>query len=283
VIDASLPARHTGGVHSDERLESGYGPATPAGDNVCNDFVRGEAAGYRRLAQARGDRVAADADLALTMTDGSSPTPFGNAAFTERPLEPDEWEAAAARLHAFYGAAAGGPFLVFSAWPTPDLRGRGFGLVGHPPLMWRPHVPITADAPQGVQIERVDASTIATFEQVLVEGYPVPELQQSTAGRMFPPATLDAGWSLWLGSLDGTPVATAAAFDDGRLGHVEFIASLPSARGRGIGAAMTAVATAAYDRPATLIASDPGRPIYERLGYVALLRYTLWAGFRSST
>jgi hypothetical protein len=25
-----------------------------------------------------------------------------------------------------------------------------------------------------------------------------------------------------------------------------------------------------------LIASDPGRPVYERMGYVSLLRFTLW-------
>ncbi len=52
-------------------------------------------------------------------------------------------------------------------------------------------------------------------------------------------------------------------------------------RGRGIGRAMTAAATAAAtDRPAMLISSDDGRPVYDRLGYLPLLRFTLWAGHR---
>lgn len=46
---------------------------------------------------------------------------------------------------------------------------------------------------------------------------------------------------------------------------------------------MTAHATlAAPNLPAVLIASDLGRPVYERLGYRPLLRYTLWAGHRAS-
>jgi hypothetical protein len=30
------------------------------------------------------------------------------------------------------------------------------------------------------------------------------------------------------------------------------------------------------EAPAALIASDLGRPVYERMGYVALVRFTLW-------
>jgi hypothetical protein len=37
------------------------------------------------------------------------------------------------------------------------------------------------------------------------------------------------------------------------------------------------------DKAATLIASDLGRPIYERLGYVALLRITYWIGMRTTS
>ena len=52
-------------------------------------------------------------------------------------------------------------------------------------------------------------------------------------------------------------------------------------RGRGYGAAITA-ATIGVDpsKPATLIASDLGRAVYERLGFVAILRVTYWLGLR---
>jgi hypothetical protein len=58
---------------------------------------------------------------------------------------------------------------------------------------------------------------------------------------------------------------------------VEFVAVLPDARGKGAGAAVTAAATTAFDgQPAALIASDDGQPVYERLGYLRLERWTVW-------
>ena len=48
-------------------------------------------------------------------------------------------------------------------------------------------------------------------------------------------------------------------------------------RGRGFGADITdAAATADPTMPATLVASDLGRPVYERLGFVAYYRIHLW-------
>jgi hypothetical protein len=52
-------------------------------------------------------------------------------------------------------------------------------------------------------------------------------------------------------------------------------------RGAGFGTAITAAASdAAPGRTAMLIASDLGRPIYDALGYLPLLRYTLYIGTR---
>jgi len=63
--------------------------------------------------------------------------------------------------------------------------------------------------------------------------------------------------------------------------RVENIVALPEVRGRGIGLAITA-ATIAVDpsKPATLVASDLGRPIYEQLGFVAIGRVSYWIGTR---
>ena len=64
-----------------------------------------------------------------------------------------------------------------------------------------------------------------------------------------------------------------------RLVRVDNIATLDSARGRGYGLAITAAAAAVDpSKPATLIASDLGRGVYERLGFVAMLRFTYWIG-----
>ena len=58
---------------------------------------------------------------------------------------------------------------------------------------------------------------------------------------------------------------------------VENVAVMPAARGRGAGAAVTWAATSAFpSQPAVLIASDDGQPVYARLGYQRLERWTIW-------
>jgi hypothetical protein len=62
---------------------------------------------------------------------------------------------------------------------------------------------------------------------------------------------------------------------------IEMVAVRPEVRGGGIGAAITAAATLTEPtRTASLIASDLGRPTYDRLGYLPLTRYSLWLGQR---
>ena len=49
--------------------------------------------------------------------------------------------------------------------------------------------------------------------------------------------------------------------------------------GTAIGAAITWAATLADPtKPAVLIASDPGQPVYERMGYLRVMRLTMWGG-----
>jgi hypothetical protein len=273
-------------METDEVLESGYGPNAPRGDNLLNDFVQGEAEAFAELARARGDRVVEDDEFAVTLTDGGSPTPFGNVAVVRRPLRDDEWPAAARRMHHFYAEQTGGPFMTFCGWPTPDVRGLGFGAIGHPPLMVRPPAAVVAAAPEGFEVRRVTGSDdAAAYERTFIAGYPVPELEPHARGVVIGEAPApDSPWHHFLGLLDGTPVATGSAFVDEHHVHVEFISALPECRGRGIGHAITVAATLADPgRPALLIASDLGRPVYERLGYVTLSRFTLWAGHRGYT
>jgi hypothetical protein len=272
-------------VETDEVLETGYGPRTARGDNLTNDFAQGEADAFAALADARGDRALDDTELDLTLRDSGSGSPFGNVALVRRPLGEEEWRAAATRMHDFFAQAAGGPFMLFSAWPTPNLRGLDFGLVGHPPMMLRPAGTYELSPPDGLEIRRVDdAASAEDWEYVMVHGYPVPEVQPFAPGCILPEAALAAdGWRHYLGVLDGKPVATGSAYVDPQHIHVEFISALDDVRGRGIGAALTAAATTTEtDRPAMLIASDAGKATYDRMGYQTLSRFTLWAGHRRS-
>ena len=270
-------------METDEELETGYGPSTPAGDNLCNDYTRDLAHSYSALAVGRGDRVFGDDELALTLTDGGSPALFGNIAVVGRPLDEVGWREAAARMHSFYGERPGGPFLLFSAWPTPDLVPLDFGRIGHPPLMVRMPAPLELAPLDGVEIRPVvDAASAEDWERALVDGFPEPALQPVQPGCLLPEqAVAVEGWRHWVGYLNGQPVGTASAWVADHHLHVEFIATAEDARGRGIGRALTATATLAQpDLPAMLVSSDLGRSVYERLGYRSLLRFSLWSGHR---
>ena len=99
---------------------------------------------------------------------------------------------------------------------------------------------------------------------------------------MFAPAILATDWRLFVGYEDDRPVATAGAFVTPTLTVVESVTARAEVRGQGYGAAITAAATFAEpSNPAMLIASDLGRGTYDRLGYLPLLRYSLWIGTRA--
>jgi hypothetical protein len=222
-------------METDEALESGYGPDAPRGDNLLNDFAQGEAEAFAELGRARGDRVQEDDEFALMMSDGGSPTLFGNVVVLRRPLLEHEWPLAARTMHEFFAASEGGAFMTFCAWPTPDVRELGFGAVGHPPLMLRPPGPDATPLPDGFEVHTVtDAAMAAQYERTLVVGYPVPEIDPDATGNFInPDATAAPRWRHYLGLLDGAPVATGAAFVDDDHVHVEFISTLAEARGRG--------------------------------------------------
>lgn len=170
------------------------------------------------------------------------------------------------------------PHLFVSPWPTRDLREHGLGLAGHPPLMVR--LPGTTTTPPitDLDVRQVtDERGLAEAERVLVEGYPFPELQPFTAGLLYDPSCLDGPTTIWVGYDGDVPLATSVAHNAAGVTLVENVAVLPAGRGRGAGAAITWAATVQHPgQPAALIASDFGQPVYARLGYVRLERWTVW-------
>jgi len=170
------------------------------------------------------------------------------------------------------------PYLLVSAWPTPDLTPHGLGLVGHPPLMFRSPSPVTESPPSDLDVRWVEgAAELADAERVLVEGYPMPELQPFAPGALYAPPLLETTTRVVVAYDDDVPIATAAAHSAHGITLVEGVAVMPSARGKGAGAAVTVAATTAYPgQPAVLLASDDGQPVYARLGYLRLERWTIW-------
>jgi GNAT superfamily N-acetyltransferase len=142
-------------------------------------------------------------------------------------------------------------------------------------------------APAGLEITPArDDADLEDFVEAFARGYEMPDW----AARAWAEATAAAGlerapWRIHVGRLDGRPVASAIAVPGGGAVGLYGVATVPEARGRGIGAAMTLAplveAAAAGHRHAALFSSDMGLPLYRRLGFtepgVSISRY-LWLG-----
>ena len=141
-----------------------------------------------------------------------------------------------------------------------DLWGRPWpGEARTPVLMRREPGPLPLD--DRVVVARTPAQ-LRLAEQALVVGLEVPDLPGVLGDALLahPVACAYAPAS--------DPQACAVAYDDGASVGVYLVGTAAAARGRGLGAAVTAGAMAALPpRPALLTATTMGRPVYERLGF----------------
>jgi GNAT superfamily N-acetyltransferase len=132
--------------------------------------------------------------------------------------------------------------------------------------------------PAELTISEVDDEVaLEVFERTLVDGYPEPDLQPYRFGSVHDGRILGGPTHCFTGTVGRRPVATALGHVAHGVNVVEMIATTDDARGRGYGAALTwAATTVDPSLPAVLFASDLGRPVYERLGYHAVSRWTIW-------
>lgn len=138
-----------------------------------------------------------------------------------------------------------------------------------------------APLPSGVRVERVDdPETFAHWVSVAVGGFEFGETHREAA--LFRTLGYDEGVRQYLAWLDGEPVAVATLFLADERAGIFNVATLPEARGRGIGSAITARclqdARDAACRYALLSSSAMGLPVYQRLGFetVAMLEHYGW-------
>lgn len=149
--------------------------------------------------------------------------------------------------------------------PPPDG-----GTVDRYPVMIRPPAQTAAAARAGIAVERVTApAALARAEQVIVDGFPQRRLQPYRPGRSLPPLVLGlGGWAVWLARSDGEPAGACCSYDDGTAVGIYWVATLPRYRSRGVGRAVMAAALAASPgRPAVLVATAAGQPLYASLGF----------------
>ena len=207
--------------------------------------------------------------------DGASPVAFSNSATLLRALDERVAGAIVARLDQFYAQDDGGPWMLWSAWPTPDLAPYGMRLAGYPPLMARLPAPFSIMTDLRI-IEAHDEAGLRDFDEAMIHGYPIPELA-FPADRITDERVLGGPMRYFVGYHEDRPVACATTCLGDREVGVYMVATLPDARGKGYGAAITSAALAATPHlPAVLQASNLGQPVYARLGFQVIRPYTLW-------
>jgi hypothetical protein len=265
----------------DPKLRAGWEPDTPVTDSLLRRFLANWTTALEASGRALGGRSLRRDDLAAV--DLGRPVDFNNVATLLAPLSPegvDEVLGALDDLYRFSSGHTSGTVYVFSPWPTPDLRPHGWDLDGHPPLMLRPTGGELPPLPSGLRIEEVrDEESLRAFEVAIVRGFPTPEVEAQGPGAAFRPEILtDDRRRLWVGWEEDRPVSAAETFIAAGINNVSLVATVPEARRRGYGAALTWRATLADPTlPAMLLATDEGRPLYEQIGYLSLFRFTVWS------
>ena len=261
-----------------EHLTDGWEPDLPVGDTLLRRFLFNLAAFHEAPVRAAGGRVLRRDEFAAA--DLGRPAAMNNAATLLRPLPFDRPGPTLDAVEAFFEGGDQGEVYLWSAWPTPDLRSRGWVLEGHPPLLVRPpgnqSVPPT---PASLRLERVGGTeALRDWERVAVDGFPYRELQPYRPGALLADAVLaEERLRLWVGYEQDRPVCAGSLFVDAGVAAFSLGVTLPSARRRGYWAAMAGVRLVeAPGLPAVGVFSDMSRPGAEALGFLPVVRFTLW-------
>jgi GNAT superfamily N-acetyltransferase len=134
----------------------------------------------------------------------------------------------------------------------------------------------------GLEIEPLrDEEGLARFVAVLGRGFGEGPREAEWVGETYQRIGLDdQSWRHYLARSDGEPVGTSTLFLHDRVGGVYFVSTIPSARRRGIGAAVTMAAVRdATDlgcRLAVLGSSTMGYSVYRRLGFEERCRFRIY-------
>ena len=124
----------------------------------------------------------------------------------------------------------------------------------------------------GFEIRSVDdEESLRNWAKVFVNGYGLPPAWESITSDLWMQLGLDFPIRNYLGYLNGEPVSTSTVFYGRGAAGIYCVATLPEARGKGIGAAITfkplqAAREMGY-RVGVLQSSDMGYSVYKKLGF----------------
>ena len=169
---------------------------------------------------------------------------------------------------------------------APGIKSSAVGAPGMIADLIKMNEDVLQKVPPGFIITDVqNEKDLQDFKQVLIEGYDMPPTMAD--GWVQSAHEFGIGktpWRLVLGRLNGQPVGTNIVLNGAGVVGVYGIAVSPSARGKGIGAAITLKPLLdARDKDgykyAVLFSTEMGAPVYQRIGFrmtdVRINRY-LW-------
>ena len=161
-----------------------------------------------------------------------------------------------------------------------ELAGRGLIATGDIPLMVLDDAAAlrAAVASTPLDYRRVGVTELQRYNEVMAAGFDMPP---AVIGEFMVPALVtDPRLHVLIGRRDGVDVTTGLSIRVGDGAGIFNVATPPAYRGRGYGAAVTAVlvqrALAAGSQWAWLQASPMGLPVYERLGFRTVETWRQW-------
>ncbi|GAA1547326.1 GNAT family N-acetyltransferase [Kribbella lupini] len=244
-------------------------------------------------------------DAKAQWTIGGSPLDYHNAVVAADLSAEEADEVIAESLALMKAQGVPGTWHVGPSMRPGDLRERlvagGFAYDGREPAMAVEIGKLSRAelGPPELEIARVSTDEeMAVWEETLGRGFGEGPPEAAWVAEIFRREGYDDPWRHYLARLDGKPVATATIFLTEDVAGVYFVMTVPEARRKGIGGAITQYAVRAAGeaeslpaageaespragrsaaRYAVLGASSAGQPVYERLGFVALGGIELYA------
>jgi ribosomal protein S18 acetylase RimI-like enzyme len=245
-------------------------------------IVASHCAFFRRLGRPPGGENLTH--LGITRYASGVDHPIFNGAFSEGPSSGTAADAIEDVL-AFFGQRG----LPFTWWSLPgrDSADLGTALVARGLVRETESPGMALDlsrpldpppVPAGLKIAPLDGtSEMEVYGQTLNAGdFQAPEAVARHIPRILAPDRGDSRFKFFMGWLDGRPVATSLLFAEAGVAGIYGVATVPDARRRGIGAALTFAAVEAGRqagfRHAVLVATAMGAPVYRRLGFEEVCR-----------
>ncbi len=191
-----------------------------------------------------------------------------------------------ARAETFFGSLSRGfTIKVRDSGEDEDLREAcdavGMAAFGEPSPEMVCRRPLATPPVHGTELRMVDDERgLDDFKKVNAAAYGTYGMPEEVLSELFDETAAvlsDPSTHIVVASRGGEALATAMAYESDGIAGLQWVGTVPAARGMGLGALVTAeVTNLTFDHGAsccTLQASPMGEPVYLRLGYETIYRY----------